>query len=384
MDAVEVGKRISEVAAGFRAERATRQLRRTLDPEDFRLIAETGYLLTVVPESKGGLWTGMASSTRMICDYLRTLAQADSSVALVSAMHPAVVSFWLAQPTAPEPYAKAWQEQQDFVTQTAIDGSFWGTVTSEPGSGGDVARSRAQAKKDGGGYALSGEKHFGSGSGICDYMVTTAVPEGESEADWFYLDFRGLPFDGSRGIKLVSEWDGHGMIATQSHAFSFTGLPAVRFAWPGNLRVVSGVAGPLVSSLFSAVIVGVVDTALELTRQSLLRKKDRLAPLEQVEWVRIENECWQVRQLYEAMLRAVEMGAKDAVTQTLHAKTAISELAESVTGRMVRVSGGSGFHRSSPVGWAFEDVRALGFLRPPWVFAYDTLLQRTIAELGAG
>ena len=112
-----------------------------------------------------------------------------------------------------------------------------------------------------------------------------------------------------------------------------------------------------------------------------MRKKDSLAPLEQVEWVRIENECWQIEALYEAMLQSVEAAGSGAVRATLHGKMAIAELADTVTSRMVRISGGSGYHRASPVGWAFEDVRALGFLRPPWVLAYDNLLQRTIAGL---
>ena len=62
---------------------------------------------------------------------------------------------------------------------------------------------------------------------------------------------------------------------------------------------------------------------------------------------------------------------------TLHAKNAIAELAESMTQRLCRVIGGGSFHRASPFGAAFEDVRALGFLRPPWGLAYDQLWQRT-------
>jgi hypothetical protein len=35
--------------------------------------------------------------------------------------------------------------------------------------------------------------------------------------------------------------------------------------------------------------------------------------------------------------------------------------------------GGGTFARQSPYGFWFEDVRALGFLRPPWGLAFDTL-----------
>src|SRR5207248_1936644 len=89
---------------------------------------------------------------------------------------------------------------------------------------------------------LSGQKHFGSGSGITSYMLTSAVPAGEAEPDWFFLPVRGAPWDGSTGVQLLAEWDGHGMIATQSHAFTFTDFPAPRFAWPGRCRV--GRVGP--------------------------------------------------------------------------------------------------------------------------------------------
>jgi hypothetical protein len=213
-------------------------------------------------------------------------------------------------------------------------------------------------------------------------MITTALPEGEDTADWFFMDVRGAAWDGSNGIRLVGEWDGRGMTATQSHAFEFSGYPATRMAWPGNLTVVSGVAGAFVGSVFTAVVVGVARTAFELARTQVARRRESLRPYEQVEWARIENEAWLIDQAYEGMLRAVEAQGSGALLDVLHAKTAIAELAESVTLRICRVIGGGTFHRASPFGCAFEDVRALGFLRPPWALAYDSILDRTWERLG--
>jgi alkylation response protein AidB-like acyl-CoA dehydrogenase len=378
MDYETIRAQVTEVAESFAKERRGRQMRRNLERADFDRLAEAGFLLTGVPADLGGLWTGLASSTRPISELLRTIARGDASVALVSAMHPAVTSFWYAQPNAPEPYTSPWQEQSRKIAQTALDGAWWGTITSEPGSGGDVGRTRTIAEPvSNGEYLISGQKHFGSGSGITSYMVTTALPAGEEMADWFYIDVRDAIWDGSNGMKLAAEWDGHGMIATQSHAFDFAGYPATRFAWPGNLRVVSGAAGGLVSSIFTAVVVGVVQSAVENARNQIGRRKDDLRPYEYVEWVRIENEAWLIDQAYEAMLRAVEAKGAGAVLDTLHGKTAISDLAESITTRLCRVIGGGTYHRASPFGAAFEDVRALGFLRPPWVLAYDSLFERT-------
>jgi alkylation response protein AidB-like acyl-CoA dehydrogenase len=306
------------------------------------------------------------------------VAHGDASVSLVSAMHPAVLSFWLVQGEAPTEYREAWAEQRRFTAQSALAGEWWGTITSEPGSGGDVAKTKTLAKRDGnGGYRLSGQKHFGSGSGAMTYMITSALPEGESDADWFFLDVRDSTWDGSTGMKLVAEWDGHGMAGTQSHAFEFSGYPATRFAWPGNLTVVSGAAGPLISSLFTSVTVGIAETAFELARANIGRRRESLNAYEQTEWVRIESEMWQMLAAREAGLRAVETKGSAAGLDTLHAKNAIAELAESITQRICRVIGGGSFHRASPFGAAFEDVRALGFLRPPWGLAYDQLWQRT-------
>jgi alkylation response protein AidB-like acyl-CoA dehydrogenase len=56
------------------------------------------------------------------------------------------------------------------------------------------------------------------------------------------------------------------------------------------------------------------------------------------------------------------------------AKLVIAELAETALNLCSRAIGGSSFSRNEPFGQWLQDVRALGFLRPPWGFAYDQLL----------
>jgi alkylation response protein AidB-like acyl-CoA dehydrogenase len=329
----------------------------------------------------------VAGTTRLAADLLKTLAGGDASVALVAAMHPAVLSFWLASPEAPAEYHAAWDTQQVWISEQVLDGAWWGTITSEPGSGGDVTKTKSIAQPDaahppdraGSHYRLSGDKHFGSGSGVTSFMLTSARPEDETTPDWFFLDVRGASWDGSTGMTLTAPWDGHGMSATQSHGMRFDRFPAIRFAWPGSLAVLQGNAGPFVTVLFTAVIAGIVETAVALARVQLTSRRESLRPYEQVEWTRAEVEAWLIAQAYEGMLRAVERSASSetdrAATQreVLQAKTATAELAETVLTRLCRVMGGGSYGRSSPFGFWFEDVRALGFLRPPWGLAYDRL-----------
>jgi alkylation response protein AidB-like acyl-CoA dehydrogenase len=370
---------IADIAAEWRASRPERQARRSLDPADFERLAKAGFLHVAVPEEAGGLWRSLAETTRPICEILRTIAAADPSVALVASMHPAVLGFWLARPDAQRPQ---WTEQRTAVFATAAEGAQWGTITSEPGSGGDILRTKAQAVPaegsdgavPGAAYRISGDKHFGSGSGVTSFMITTAVADGDDAPALFALDVRDRPWDGTAGLRLTAEWDGMGMVATQSHAMRLEACPAIRFAWDGPLEELTLAAAPLISSVFTAVILGVLDEAIATAKRQLEPKADALRPYEQVEWSRAELDHWLAVQGYEGALRAVESGDHPrSLHATLRAKEAVAELAESSLGRLARVIGGGTFSRRSPFASWFEDVRALGFLRPPWGLAHDSL-----------
>jgi len=130
----------------------------------------------------------------------------------------------------------------------------------------------------------------------------------------------------------------------------------------------------LISSLFTAVILGVFEEAVRTAKAQLEPKANAMRPYEQVEWSRAELDYWLAVQAYEGALRAVESGDHPrAMHATLRAKEAVAELAEASLGRLSRVIGGGTFSRRSPFAAWFEDVRALGFLRPPWGLAYDNL-----------
>jgi alkylation response protein AidB-like acyl-CoA dehydrogenase len=372
VDVEQVTTNVRGIAEGFAADRAERQRRRELDRADFDALAEAGYLLTGVPAEQGGLFASVAESTRGISGILRALAQGDPSVALVSSMHPAVQSFWHATPSVEGAEGEAWAAQRSAVAELAKSGVWFGTITSEPGSGGDVANTRSAATRDGeGGWRISGQKHFGSGSGISGRMLTAAVPEGEEAPDWFLLDTSGGWGDGT-GMRLVAPWDGFGMAATQSHGFEFDGFPATRFAATGRMQALSDAAAPLVVACFMGVVLGVVESAMETAREQLGRRAS-LRAYEQVEWANAEQDAFLLEQAYEGVLRRVESG-EPALRTALIAKTAGARLAEDCVRRIGRVLGGGTFSRHAPFGYWFEDVRALGFLRPPWGLAYDGLI----------
>ena len=174
------------------------------------------------------------------------------------------------------------------------------------------------------------------------------------------------------------EADGRAVVEGEGVALGGLHALAVRFAWPGHLMDLVGAAAPFFGTLFTAVVLGVVETAVETARGQILPKADALRAYEQVEWTQAEAEAWTIAQVYEGMLRAIESG-QPAFGAALRGKMIAAQLAESVMLRLGRVLGGGTFSRRSPFGHWFEDVRALGFLRPPWGLASDAVFLDTLA-----
>lgn len=375
----DVSEALASIAEQWRSERSERLSRRTLDAGDFAVLEEAGFHRLVVPTSRGGSWRSVTESTRQIATALRILAAGDPSPALVAAMHPAVTSFWLLNE---RPEAAAWSEQREAVLESAAAGVQWGTITSEPGSGGDMANTRstassAQLEDDipipGRRARITGDKHFGSGTGVCSYMLTTAIPEGDDGPAGFFLDTREL-VAGRRqpGFSITAEWDGAGMSATQSHAVRLDACHAVRVEWPDDLTSMVTAAAPFNLCMFTAVIVGILDEALATARERLRPRADSLRAFEQVEWASATTEHWLAGQALDGMLDAIEEGDHAAALYAgLRGKNAVAELAERCMGRIAKVVGGGTFSKRSPFAAWFEDVRALGFLRPPWGLAHD-------------
>jgi alkylation response protein AidB-like acyl-CoA dehydrogenase len=381
-----IRRNVDELAAQWLPQRAERQARRHLEEADFEALAATGFLYCAVPVDQGGCWESVAQSTAGVCDALRALAGADASVALVAAMHPAVLSYWLATEEASD---SAWTEQRVAAFASAAAGKQWGTITSEPGSGGDVMRTKTRAERDGAAtgevpgqqYLLTGDKHFGSGYGISHYMFTTALPDGEETPAAFFMDMHAARNTATPAITVTAPWDGAGMTATQSHAARLERMPATRLAWSGDLDVLTFNAVPLISMVFTAVVLGVFDAAIEYARGQLGPKREGLRAFEQVEWTRADLDHWAAVQAFDGALRTVQsQDAAAGLHAGLRAKTVVAEAAERGLRRIAQVLGGGTFARRSPVSAWFEDVRALGFLRPPWGLAYDGLFGTSFGD----
>jgi alkylation response protein AidB-like acyl-CoA dehydrogenase len=137
---------------------------------------------------------------------------------------------------------------------------------------------------------------------------------------------------------------------------------------------------------FASVIAGIVEAAIRYSRERLQRSMSHgseARAFQRVEWSLAEQEAWLIDQAWEGVLRMFDRGTQNRRTVLL-AKTSIARLAESVLNRLCKLSGGSAYTWYSPLGAWYEDVRALGYLRPPWALAFDQLYQASWQETAAG
>ena len=382
MDINAVKTNAQLVADEWKEQVSERQQRTELQEDDYNQLKSINIPLLGVPQEFGGLWKDLQTTGSSICEILRILASGDPSVALSSTMHQGVLSPWRVG-TVPEEFQEQWNAQKEEVFQTVIEGSWWGTIVSEPGSGGDSGLTKTATKLDSGlKYFMTGKKHFGSGSGRTSYMTTRAVPEGEESPDIFFIKVKDIPWDGSQGIQLDNPWRGRGMRSTNSHAFTFTEFPATRIAWPGHSTELMASNGGLGPVAFTSVITGVVDSAMahcKTNLQRILANSPKLKAFQEVHWTQAEQEYWLINQAMQTTLKTLEDGTSDRYN-SLMLKEAVANLADSILNRLCKLTGGTAYTWYSPLGGWLEDVRALGFLRPPWALAYEQLFNMSINE----
>ncbi len=166
------------------------------------------------------------------------------------------------------------------------------------------------------------------------------------------------------------------MAATQSHGMKLDRVIAVRYEHDASIPEIGLRASPFNLTMFASVITGILDEALAVARGRLADRHDELRPYERVAWTRAEQRYWLALQALEGALAAVESDDPETAAHgSLRGKQSIAELAEDIVSDLARTLGGGSFSGRSPFARWSNDVRALGFLRPPWGLAHDQLYE---------
>ena len=265
---------------------------------------------------------------------------------------------------------------------SAVAGEQWGTITSEPGSGGDIARTRAVAAPLDA-RAVPARPHLRRHRrqalrqrlGHHRPHDDDRGPRGRGRPD----DLRARRARPAVGRQRRAQADRrvgrHGDGGHPEPRHAPRGAPAVRLAWNGPLDPITRAAGPFIATLFTAVVLGVLDEAVGLARDAAARQGRPAAGLRAGRVV-----AGRAGPLGRGPgLRGRAAGRRGRRPARRLPRRAAGQAGRRRAGRarrccrLTRVLGGGTFSQRSPFAHWFEDVRALGFLRPPWGLAYDTL-----------
>lgn len=315
-----------------------------LPMDNLRALHASGLDVAMLPRSAGGEGLSM----RTFGEVLRIVSRACPSTGCIWLMHigAAVTLVSLGDPESSAYYAAELKA-----------GSRFANALSEPTSGNMFLIPMQEAEPTGGGFRLAGAKRFVSGCEVASHYLVNALVDGVPT-------FFGVDRDAS--ISFVPIWDTMGMRATRSQLVSFddTLLRADRRCRPPG----PGDPNPIGIGL-AMLSVGVAEAAFAAMAT---HARGRVipatgAPLSAMQWVTFEAAEMHVRITAARLLAArttwlADVGSPVMLDAAIEAKLYANEVARQVADLGVRVGGGSGYLRTSPIQRHFRDAQAGGLM----------------------
>lgn len=310
------------------------------------LLREHGFLELAVPAEFGG--SGL--SRLELAAMLRTLAHHCSATALVLAMHTHSVA------------AATWRWHNQ---KAPVDGLLKRVAAERiqllSSGGSDWLTGSGTAEKVDGGYKVSGQKIFASGSPSADLFMTGAV---EQTSDGPTALQFGVAVK-SAGISIVENWDTLGMRGTASNSVKFDNVFVADAAiaarrpsgvWHPSFHLISMVAIPLIYSVYT----GIAEAARDIALAAASRKRSA----EVVEAVgRLDTELAATRIAHRSMIAFAETsppGAETTNTVFMHRALVARSAIKTVELAMI-AAGGESYFRSTGLERLFRDIQAARF-----------------------
>lgn len=334
----------TELAAEFAETAAAFDDSAELPLDNLRALHACGLDAATLPVEYGG----EALSYRTFGAILRVLSAACPSTACVWLMHIGAAG-GLVQLSAPE--------VARFYADELIAGRRFANALSEPSGGNLFLLPQQTAEPVDGGYRITGAKRFVSGCEIADHFLVNALVDGVPTF------FGHAPDDTMRYVPI---WDTMGLRASRSQLVTFDGtvLRADRRCPPPTERRPNHIAAGL-----AFLSLGIADAALaalvEHARSRTIPTTGE--PLSHMQWLGFEAADARLR-LDAASLHCghtawlADENSPSFGPSTLAAKAMANEVAREIAQLGVRVGGGSGYLRTSPIQRIFRDAQAGGLM----------------------
>lgn len=358
----ELVDKAGELADVFAERAASHDRDNTFPFENYKDLADAGFLKLSVPKELGGYGAGLAE----IAPVLERLAMGDGATALAVTMHISPLGQW----------ASVWRRtgnpRLEELLRQAADGSLiWASVTSEMGLRNDMTDSRTSAVKVPGGFRLTGRKSFATNTAVATHCSTTARYEDAEGGPRLMLCQIALD---QPGVKIHQTWNTMGMRGTQSNDLELTDVfveesKVVHSLPVGHLdaRVLETVWAWAMPT-FSAVYTGVAAGALEWTVRQLGKgPKAQDAVIQDA-----IGECQILIETSRALIyrhvdevssrRLFEQDVQASVARCALVKYVASNNAVKVLQRLVDVIGGASYTKALPFERMWRDVQASTFM----------------------
>jgi alkylation response protein AidB-like acyl-CoA dehydrogenase len=229
----------------------------------------------------------------------------------------------------------------------------------------DWLESSGSAVRVDGGYRVTAQKRFASGSPAGDLIMTSAPYDDPQEGPQVLQ--MAVPMK-SEGVRSNEDWDTLGMRATGSHTLtldnvfvpdSAVAMKRPRGVWHPLFNVICVVALPLVTSVY----VGIAEAAADLAREAgRKRATDPHLPYQLGE---MENALVVAQMALREMIgnaNSYDFSPENARGNfTLMRKSIAAEACERCVRKAVEASGGSAFFRKNPLERLLRDVQAVHF-----------------------
>lgn len=371
----------AELADDFRTRAAQHDEESSFPHENYDAMRAKGYLGLSVPEELGGL----GASLREMCLAQERLAAGCAATALAVTMHVSplgqLATLWK---------AGVRPELEDLLRKAAQGEVVYAAMTADPGFSLLTDSSTLMTKVEGG-YLVSGNKVFGTGSSVCTHFTTMAHYDDPDLGP--RLKFFVLPRDVQGMDVALGSWNTMGMRGTQSNSFSLTDvfvpdeavfneLPVGHFD-AALIKTVWGWSMPV----FGSVYLGIAAGAMEEARKVVAARGNR----ERADYQHVFAEMEVLLETGRSVIRAhaldydsgglyMDLPVQKAMARAILPKYVATNYAVQIVDRALAVTGGSGFYKKSPIERAYRDVRA-GPIHPYNNFDAMNLIGKTALDV---
>ena len=317
--------------------------------ENYVLLREKKLLSAGIPRDLGG---GGATYAEL-AEVLRALAGYCPSTALALSMHTHLVA------------AAVWRHLHGQPAAPLLTKVAEGELVLVSTGAGDWLESVGSAKRADGGYRVSGQKRFASGSPAGN-LVMTSAPFDDPEQGPIVMHF-AVPIT-AEGVRIGNDWDTLGMRGSGSHTLTLDqvfvpdaaiSVKRPRGQWHPSFNVICVAALPLVTSVY----LGVAETAARIAREAA--KKKAFEPTTAFVIGEMENSLLIAQMAWREAVATVRDYAfppeNELASAALQRKTIIAEHVDRCVKKAVEASGGSAFFRKNPLEQLSRDIQGVHF-----------------------